>query len=65
MKKNPAFVSDAFQKATETSAGKGPVLVSRGSRDTDHLRRIFDRETREVAELDQLGGTGVFSGQKG
>ena len=64
-KRGRALRSLTLEQATEASAGIGPVLVGGGPGDADHRRRILDRESREMAELDQLGGVWVFRGQQG
>ncbi len=56
----PALGSLSLQQATEASSGIGPVLIGGGTRDAERLCRILDRESREVAKLDQLGGLWVF-----
>ena len=43
----------------EPGAGVGPGKVGGPGRDAEHLRGLGDRQAGEVAELDQLGRSGV------
>src|SRR5262245_43315159 len=44
---------------TEPGTGIGPEAVGRAGRDAQDLGGLGDRESGEIAELDQLGGGGI------
>ncbi len=44
----------------EPGTGVGPGKVGCPGRDAQHFRGLGDRQAGEVAELDQLGGSGVY-----
>src|SRR5262245_20109954 len=41
----------------------GPVFVGRRSGDAEDLRRFFDGQAREIAQLNEPGRLGVFRGE--
>lgn len=49
--------------AEQPGAREGPVALGRGFRDFKDLARLFEGESREEAELDQLGVDGVGAGE--
>jgi hypothetical protein len=43
--------------------GKRPVSVGRGPRHAKRVGRFFDRQAREIMQLDKLCGVGIFDSQ--
>src|SRR5262245_54238664 len=53
----------AFDFASQPGPREGPEKVGLAWGDTEHLRRLRDRQTGEIAELDEVGRERVFPGQ--
>src|SRR5690349_4222401 len=53
------------QRAQQPGAGVSPQRVRGARRDAQRLGGLRDRQTGEVAELDQLGGLRVGGGKQG
>src|SRR5262249_18696471 len=53
----------AFNFASQPGPREGPEKVGLARGDTEHLRRLRDRQAGEVAELDEVGRERVLPGQ--